>query len=66
MVYLVVALMLATSITYMIVAIEESSEISSTSGDKNANAVSNTSNNENDNQNKGPASNTEGRETSIV
>jgi hypothetical protein len=63
-VYLVVALMLATSITYLIVAVEESSEISSR--DNNENAVSNTSSNENDNSNERPASNTEGGETATA
>lgn len=62
-VYLVVALMLATSITYLVVAVEESSEIGSTSGGNNENRASNTSSNENDNSNERVASNAEGGET---
>jgi hypothetical protein len=60
-VYLVVALMLATSINYLVVAVEESSEISSSSSNNNDRTGNSPSSNYNSNEKS--LSNTEAVET---
>jgi hypothetical protein len=61
-VYLVAALMLATSITYLVVAVEESSEISSSSSSNNNDSTGNNPGS-NDNSNEKSPTNTEAVET---
>jgi hypothetical protein len=61
-VYVVVALMLATSITYLIVAVEESSEINNNNNSNNDSTGGNITSS-NDNSNEKSLSNTEAVET---